>query len=73
MKAVKASGKIVQIGSQRRSGVNYKAADEFIKAGKFGKITMVELSWNVNQPGRWRRPGLVAQLKQKKIQTGNVT
>ncbi len=52
MKAVKASDKIVQIGSQRRSGVNYKAADEFIKAGKFGKITMVELSWNVNQPGR---------------------
>lgn len=64
LKAVKASDKIVQIGSQRRSGVNYKAADEFIKAGKFGKITMVELSWNVNQPGRWRRPGLVDQLKE---------
>lgn len=64
LKAVKASGKIVQIGSQRRSGVNYMAADKFIKEGKFGPITMVELSWNVNQPGRWRRPQLVYQLKE---------
>lgn len=65
LKAVKESGKIVQIGSQRRSGANYHAADEFIKSGKFGPITMVELTWNVNQPGRWRRPALVAQLKQE--------
>src|SRR5919106_4992130 len=36
LKAVKESGKIVQIGSQRRSGANYHAADEFIKSGKFG-------------------------------------
>ncbi len=65
LKAVKASQQIVQIGSQRRSGSNYKAADQFIKEGKFGDITMVELSWNVNQPGRWRRPDLVAKLKQE--------
>jgi len=65
MKAVKAAGKIIQIGSQRRSGANYHAANEFIKSGKFGPITMVELTWNVNQPGRWRRPDLVAQLKQE--------
>ncbi len=64
-KAVKESKKIVQIGSQRRSGNNYHAANDFIKAGKFGDITMVELSWNVNQPGRWRRPGLVAQLREE--------
>lgn len=25
---------------------------------------MVELTWNVNQPGRWRRPALVAQMKE---------
>ena len=61
LKAVKESGKIVQIGSQRRSGANYKSAEKFIKAGKFGDITMVELTWNVNQPGRWRRPNLVAK------------
>ena len=65
LKAVKASDRIVQVGSQRRSGANYHAADEFIKSGKFGPITMVELTWNVNQPGRWRRPDLVAQLKKE--------
>ncbi|QNK64418.1 Gfo/Idh/MocA family oxidoreductase [Pedobacter sp. PAMC26386] len=65
LKAVKASKQILQIGSQRRSGNNYKAAEKFIKSGQFGEITMVELSWNVNQPGRWRRPDLVARLKQE--------
>ena len=65
LKAVKETGKIVQIGSQRRSGANYHAADEFIKSGKFGPITMVELTWNVNQPGRWRRVEAVAQLKEE--------
>jgi predicted dehydrogenase len=62
--AVKESRKIIQIGSQRRSGANYHAAANFIQSGKFGAITMVELTWNVNQPGRWRRPNLVAQLKE---------
>ncbi|HMI64101.1 MAG TPA: Gfo/Idh/MocA family oxidoreductase [Puia sp.] len=65
LKAVKDSGKIVQIGSQRRSGANYQAAAEFIQSGKFGPIVMVELTWNVNQPGRWRRPALVAQLREE--------
>jgi predicted dehydrogenase len=67
MKAVKESKKIVQIGSQRRSGANYHAANEFIKSGKFGDITMVELTWNVNQPGRWRRVALVDQLKESDV------
>ena len=65
LKAVKASSQIVQIGSQRRSGGNYKAAADFVQQGKFGAITMVELTWNVNQPGRWRRPGLVAKCKEE--------
>ena len=64
LKAVKATDRIVQIGSQRRSGVNYHAAADFIQSGKFGPITMVELTWNVNQPGRWRRPELVPLLKE---------
>ena len=67
LKAVKASKSIVQIGSQRRSGSNYKAAADFIQQGKFGPITMVELTWNVNQPGRWRRPELVAQCKESDL------
>jgi predicted dehydrogenase len=65
LKAVKASDRIVQVGSQRRSGPNYKAAADFIQQGKFGPITMVELTWNVNQPGRWRRPALVEKLKEQ--------
>lgn len=65
LKAIKESKKIIQVGSQRRSGKNYQAAAEFIQGGKFGNITMVELSWNVNQPGRWRRPELVAKLREE--------
>jgi predicted dehydrogenase len=67
LKAVKSTGKIVQIGSQRRSGQNYFAAEDFIKSGKFGPIVMVELVWNVNQPGRWRRPALVKDLKESDV------
>ncbi|MEX8549067.1 MAG: Gfo/Idh/MocA family protein [Mucilaginibacter sp.] len=65
LKAIKATDRIVQIGSQRRSGSNYQAANEFIRSGKFGPITMVELTWNVNQPGRWRRPKEVPLLKEE--------
>lgn len=65
LKAIKATDRIVQIGSQRRSGSNYQAAADFIKSGKFGPIMMVELTWNVNQPGRWRRPNVVPLLKEE--------
>lgn len=58
LKAVEDTGKIVQIGSQRRSAPNYIAANEYIRSGKFGDITMVEMCWNVNQPGRWRVPAV---------------
>ena len=65
LKAIKATDRIVQIGSQRRSGSNYMAAADYIQSGKFGPITSVELTWHVNQPGRWRRPALVAQCRQE--------
>jgi predicted dehydrogenase len=64
LKAVTETKKIVQIGSQRRSTPNYIAANEYIRSGKFGKIVMVEMSWNVNQPGRWRRPELTGIIKE---------
>jgi predicted dehydrogenase len=63
--AVKKSGKIVQIGTQRRSTPAYMKAAEYIKSGKFGDIVMVEMTWNVNQPGRWRRPNEVPLLKEQ--------
>lgn len=65
LKAVRESKRIVQVGSQRRSGPNYMEADRFIKSGAFGDISMVELTWNVNQPGRWRRPDAVKKIRQE--------
>src|SRR5499433_1430435 len=63
--AVKETGRVVQIGTQRRSAENYQRAKEFIDAGQFGDIVAVEMSWNVNQPGRWRRPALVEKLREE--------
>ncbi len=63
--AVHKSGKIVQVGTQRRSTPSYMKAAEYIQSGKFGDIVMVEMSWNVNQPGRWRRPDVVPLLKEQ--------
>ncbi|MDR2935850.1 MAG: Gfo/Idh/MocA family oxidoreductase [Rikenellaceae bacterium] len=63
--AVKKAGTIVQIGSQRRSGPNYHAANDYIRSGKFGDIVMCEMTWNVNQPARWRRPDVVPTLKKE--------
>ena len=64
-KAVEETKRVVQIGSQRRSGSNYIRADEFIKSGKFGDVVMVEMTWNVNQPGRWRRPQLLKEIRKE--------
>lgn len=64
LRAVKESGIIVQIGSQRRSNANYHAADEFIRSGKFGDIVAVHMTWNVNQPGRWRLPKLAKEIRE---------
>ncbi|MBW3629611.1 MAG: Gfo/Idh/MocA family oxidoreductase [Gemmatimonadetes bacterium] len=63
--AVRRSGRIVQIGTQRRSSPKYQLANEFIKSGKFGDIVMAEMTWNVNQPSRWRRPQAVSQLREQ--------
>jgi predicted dehydrogenase len=63
--AVRSTGKIVQIGTQRRSAANYQRACDFIRSGQFGEIVSVEMTWNVNQPGRWRRPQLVAALHEE--------
>jgi len=65
LKAVQETGKILQVGSQRRSAPNYIAANEYIRSGKFGDINMVEMTWNVNQPGRWRLPKLVSEIRQE--------
>ncbi len=63
-KVARETGKLLQVGTQRRSAPNYQAANEYIRSGKFGDILMAEMTWNVNQPGRWRRPALVASIKE---------
>jgi len=65
LKAVEGSSQIIAVGTQRRSTPAYIKAAEYIQSGKFGDIVMVEMSWNVNQPGRWRRPEVVPTLKQE--------
>jgi predicted dehydrogenase len=65
LKTAEASKQIVQVGSQRRSAPNYHAANQFINSGKFGDISMVEMTWNVNQPGRWRLPELTSQIRKE--------
>jgi predicted dehydrogenase len=62
---VKGSDRVVQVGTQRRSARNYQLANEYIRSGKFGDIVMAEMTWNVNQPGRWRRPRLVAGIQER--------
>ena len=67
-KAGMVPGSILQIGSQRRSGKAYAAAKEYINSGKFGDICYVNLTWNVNQPRRWRRSEeLVKSLLEKDV------
>jgi predicted dehydrogenase len=63
--AVRKSGRVVQIGTQRRSARNYQLANQYLRSGQFGDVVMAEMTWNVNQPGRWRRPTLVASIRQE--------
>lgn len=65
LKAARETNKVIQIGSQRRSGTNYHAANDYIKSGKFGKIIAVEMTWNVNQLGRWRLPQLTKEIREQ--------
>jgi len=65
LKLVTASKQIVQVGTQRRSTPSYMRAYEYLKSGKFGEIVMAEMTWNVNQPGRWRRPNVVPLLREQ--------
>lgn len=62
--AVKGSDRIFAVGTQRRSSAVYKKAYDFINSGQFGDIVAVEMVWNVNQPGRWRRPKLVSEIRE---------
>ena len=59
------SKQVFQVGTQRRSTPSYMRANDYLKSGKFGDIVMAEMTWNVNQPGRWRRPAVVPTLREQ--------
>jgi predicted dehydrogenase len=64
LKVIGGSKQVFQVGTQRRSTASYMRAKEYLDSGKFGDIVMAEMIWNVNQPGRWRRPKVVPLLKE---------
>lgn len=52
--AVKRSGRVVQVGTQRRSEAKFMAAAEAIQKGVIGKVTRVSMEYHFFEP-RWRR------------------
>lgn len=64
--AVRASDRIVQVGTQGGSLASRHAAREFIKAGKLGEVTTAVGGFNDCGP-RWRREDLCAQVKERQF------
>ena len=52
--AVNKTGRVVQIGTQRRSEGAYVAAAKLVRSGILGQITRIDVSVNFQEP-RWRR------------------
>src|SRR5262245_58102941 len=64
LKVIGGSKQVFQVGTQRRSTPSYMKAKEYLDSGKFGDIVFADMTWNVNQPGRWRRPNVVPLMKE---------
>jgi predicted dehydrogenase len=55
--AAKASGRVLQVGSQGMSSRMEETARDMIRAGKLGKVTMIRASYNRNsRSGAWLYP-----------------
>jgi predicted dehydrogenase len=49
VKAARVNERVVQVGMQQRSGPHYiRARDEYVRAGKLGKITLARTWWHGN-------------------------
>lgn len=59
------TGRIVQVGTQRRSSPLVNRIREYLKSGAFGDLVAVEIASNANQPDRWHRPELVRKLRKE--------
>ena len=56
-KAVKRSGKLLQVGSQGMSGGNQQKVREWVRSGRLGQVTMIRASYNRNSAsGSWLYP-----------------
>lgn len=55
IEAAKATGRILQVGSQRVSSIIYAKARELFKSGAIGELNFVEAWWHRNSPmGAWQ-------------------
>lgn len=62
VKAARINERVCQVGMQQRSGPHYmQARDEFIRAGKLGKITLVRTWWHGNGAHLRNAPPALAQ------------
>jgi predicted dehydrogenase len=52
--AVKAGTRVVQVGTQRRSSAQFRAAAAYVRSGALGPVCKVETAWNRNVPS-WQR------------------
>ena len=48
--AAKQSKQVVAVGTQRRSDGNFMTAAKFVQSGGLGKVTRVEMCYNVQAP-----------------------
>ena len=53
--AVQESGRVVQIGTQRRSYPRYRSAMDLMKEGRIGDIVKADVIWNAYSPFRWAK------------------
>jgi predicted dehydrogenase len=63
-KTVKESDRVVQLGTQSRSDGKYQGARNFIRSGRLGKVTFVEIYEPIFQE-RWRIPDSENSLKEE--------
>jgi predicted dehydrogenase len=68
---VRASGQVVQIGSQHRSEPYQLAVRDIVRSGRIGAIVHIEQEWNVNQE-RWRFVELDTGFSPEMLQDRNM-
>ena len=62
--AVKKNNRIVQVGTQHRSELHPRAAQELVQTGVLGDVSKVEMVWNYHGP-RWRGRDVTKQIREQ--------